>query len=428
MKAIILAGGKGKRLRSVAADIPKPLVKISDIPILEHQILLLKRYGLTDITILTGYLGDMISDYVGDGSRWGVRIRCHREDSPLGTAGAVKAIESEIDEDFVVFYGDVMLDVNLEKLCRFHTATGATATIVSHPNDHPFDSDLIETSDGGRIIKFFNKPHDKNSFYPNMASAALYVLKPSTLSYVEKDAKKDFARDVFPAMLGSEPIYGYNTAEYIKDVGTPERMKEVTEDFINGRIARYNCERSRPAVFLDRDGVINEYVGLLHRIDDMRLIPGAADAIKRLNGSDYLAIVVTNQPAIARNMCSPEELKFIHNKMESLLGTNGAKIDALYYCPHHPDKGYPEERPEFKIDCECRKPATGMIHLATEQFNIDLSASFLVGDSSRDIECGKNAGLHTIGVKTGEACADNKTPPDHICEDIVEAVEFILSR
>ena len=164
-----------------------------------------------------------------------------------------------------------------------------------------------------------------------------------------------------------------------------------------------NRSNKRPAIFLDRDGTINKEVNLLKDPEQLELIEGAAEAIKLINKSDYLAVIVTNQPVIARNLCSIEELEYIHATLETMLGKEGAYVNAIYYCPHHPDKGYPEERPEYKIDCECRKPKPGMLIQAAKDWNIDLSSSYMIGDSDRDLKVGQNAGCkESIIIKTNE--------------------------
>ena len=150
------------------------------------------------------------------------------------------------------------------------------------------------------------------------------------------------------------------------------------------------------AIFLDRDGTINKYVGFLRNINDFELLPGASDAIKMINSSGYLAIVITNQPVIARGEVTFEELDEIHNKMETLLGNDGAYLDAIYYCPHHPHRGYDGEIPELKIDCDCRKPKPGLLFKAAKDFNIDLSKSWMIGDDDTDVEAGFNAGCRAI--------------------------------
>ena len=217
-------------------------------------------------------------------------------------------------------------------------------------------------------------------------------MSPEILKYIKKGVRADFGKEVFPKIIQKENLYGYNTAEYLKDMGTPERLKEVREDYKNGKIERLNKENKRGAIFLDRDGVINKYVGLLYRTEDFELLPGVGEAIRKINRSEFLAIVITNQPVIARNLCSIEELEEIHKKMETLLGRERAKLDAIYYCPHH----------SSNEKCLCRKPNTLMLEKAIARFNINVSESFLIGDGERDIEAGKKVGLHTIKIDANE--------------------------
>lgn len=427
MKAVILAGGKGTRLGSLTSLLPKPMVKIGNIPVLEHQINLLKRYGIKDIIILTGYLSEVIEIYFKTGKSFGVNIKYFKEKEPLGTTGGIKAIESSLSDDFLVLYGDIIIDMDLSRLMNFHKNKKGIATVVLHSNTHPYDSDLVDVNESQQITAFHPKPHD-NAFYRNLVNAGVYILSPKIFQHLEKNKSADFARDIFPALIKKENLFGYNTPEYIKDMGTPERLKEVEEDYASGKIARLNLQNKRNAVFLDRDGVINEKVDQLHNIEDFRLIDVASEAIKKLNSSEYLSIIITNQPAVARNLCTIQDIENIHNKMETLLGNNAAKMDAIYFCPHHPDRGFPDENLKYKINCSCRKPKTGMIEKAVSDFNINLDGSYLVGDSSRDIECGKNAGITTIGVRTGDACKDCQNSPDFMFDNILEATKFIISK
>lgn len=428
MKAVILAGGKGTRLGGLAKEIPKPMARIGSMPLLKHQIELLNKYGIKEIIILTGYLSEVIENYFKDGKDFGVNITYFKEEKPLGTTGGLKEIEDRLTEDFLVLYGDVMVDLNLKRLIRFHKSKKSACTLVLHPNDHPYDSDLVEVDKNQRVIAFHSKPHDENKYYRNLVNAALYIMPPQILKYIEKGVKADFGKDIFPKIIDKENLYGYNTAEYLKDIGTPERLEVVNKDYSTGKIKRFNNENKRKAIFIDRDGVINEEVGLLHKIEDFRLFPNADEAVKKINDSEFLAIIITNQPVVARNLCSIEQLEEIHKKMETLLGKKNAKLDAIYYCPHHPDKGYPEENPKYKIECDCRKPKIGLIKKADNDFNIDLKNSFFIGDSSRDILCGKNAGMTTIGVKTGFGCKESEIKPDYFFEDLNEAIDFIIQK
>lgn len=207
--------------------------------------------------------------------------------------------------------------------------------------------------------------------------------------------KVDLDRQLLKPLEGTGKIFCYDSPEYVRDMGTPERYYSVCEDVRNGRVKAKNLKNKQKAIFLDRDGTINKYVGFLRDIKDFELIDGAAEAIKNINSSEYLAIVITNQPVIARGEVSFEELKNIHYKMETLLGNAGAYIDALYYCPHHPDKGFEGEIKELKIECDCRKPKPGMILQAKKDFNIDLNQSWVIGDGKNDILAGKAAGCKT---------------------------------
>lgn len=401
MKVVITAGGKGTRIKEIAREIPKAMMPVAGKPVLEYQIELSKRYGFTDFLFLIGHLGEKIEKYFGNGSRFDVTIDYYHEDNPLGTAGAFKEVPHLLTEDFWVFYGDTVMDIDMLRMLDSHRQRRADATLFLHPNDHPFDSDLVDIDEQNKITNFFPKPHDDRRYYRNLVNAALYILSPKILDYIPKGTSSDFGKNVFPdALKNNAVLCGYISPEYVKDMGTPARYEDVCNDITSGKIARLNSNNPRPAVFLDRDGVISREVDLLAHPDQLELIPGAAEAINKINKSGYLAVIVTNQPVIARNLCSLDELRQIHNKLETLLGKEHAYVDGIYFCPHHPDKGYPEERKEYKIDCNCRKPKPGMLLNAQKDLNIDISHSFMIGDRETDAETGYNAGVKKAFVIT----------------------------
>jgi D,D-heptose 1,7-bisphosphate phosphatase len=391
VKVVITAGGKGTRIKSITEEIPKAMIPVNGKPILEYQIELAKRYGFTDFLFLTGHLGHKIEEYFGTGSSLGVNIEYYHEKEPLGAAGAFAEIRDRLISDFWVFYGDTIMDFDMKKMLDFHQSHKSEATLFVHPNDHPYDSDLVDINDNHRIVGLYPKPHEKN-YYRNLVNAALYILSPSILSYIKAGEKSDFGKDIFPAILAAGvDMFGYVSAEYIKDMGTPDRYEKVCGDVVSGKVTRLNSKNKRFAFFLDRDGVINKEVDLLASPEQMELLPGAAEAIKQINQSGYLAILVSNQPVIARNLCDFDDLQHIHNKMETLLGEQRAYLDAIYFCPHHPDKGYPEERVEYKVECQCRKPKPGMLLQAAKDWNIDLSNSYMIGDRQADVQAGEAA-------------------------------------
>ena len=428
MKALILAGGKGTRLGEKTLLIPKPMVEIAGKPILEYQIELLKKYGITDITLLINHLSESIIRYFSDGKEFQVNISYYNEQQPLGTAGGLKEIEKDLNDDFLLLYGDVMVNMDLHRLADFHKKYKSECTLVVHPNDHPYDSDLLDIDSDGRIISFNPKPHKEGKYYRNLVNAGLYLMSPRVLNFIEKGKKADFGHDIFPVIYSEVRMFGYNTSEYLKDMGTPSRLELVSNDIHSGRIERSNYEHSRSCIFLDRDGVLNEDIDLIAKPDDFHLFPFTAEAIKKTNKSEYLTVVATNQSVVARNLCTLDELRVIHNKMETSLGEKGAYLDAVYFCPHHPDKGYPEENKEFKVDCECRKPKPGMLLKAASEYNIDLSNSWIIGDSEGDILAGRSVGCSTIAVKTGRRKYSSKIKPDYWFDNLDDAVSFIIAE
>ena len=423
MKVIIMAGGMGTRIQSVRSDVPKPMIEICGKPILLYQIENLKAFGLTDITIGVGHLGHIIKDFFGDGSKFGVNINYFTEDRPLGTAGALfKMLDGRacqdihtttiLNDDFLLLCGDVIFDIDFNRFIKFHKEHNAWASLMAHPNGHPYDSSLLVTETlppqitGGlpinthRVTKWMNK-EDERIWYKNLVNAGLQIISPELLRetlktfiprHPETPDKIDLDRDVLKQGIKTGKIFAYESPEYIKDMGTPDRYYETETDIKSGKVHARNLSQKQKAVFLDRDGTINKSNGFITKPEQFELIPGVAEAIKKINKSGYLTIIVTNQPVIARGDCTFEELELIHQKMETELGKQGAFIDGIYFCPHHTDKGFEGERPEYKCNCDCRKPKPGLLLKAASDFNIDLAQSYMVGDGKNDIEAGISAG------------------------------------
>ena len=416
MKVVIMAGGKGTRISSVASDIPKPMIKIEGKPVLEHEVECLRDQGFTDIIITVSHLGDVIIDYFGDGSGispitkrpFGVHIEYYFENEPLGNAGALFKIKDKLTSDFLLLNADAVFDVDFNRFVAFHRKHGGLVTLFTYPNSHPYDSGLISADKSGVVNQWLAKEDVRPKYYQNRVNVGLHVIAPAVLEQSDivaekvgvmdengKPVKVDLDRQLLKPLAGTGKMFCYDSPEYVKDMGTPERYYSVCDDYKAGRVSGKNLKNKQKAIFLDRDGTINKYVGFLRNINQFELIDEVSEAIKKVNASGYLAIVVTNQPVIARGEVSFEELEEIHRKMETLLGEKGAYLDSIYYCPHHPHKGYEGERPELKIDCKCRKPKPGMLVKAAQDFNIDLSQSWMVGDGENDIKAGQNAGCRT---------------------------------
>jgi D,D-heptose 1,7-bisphosphate phosphatase len=431
---VILAGGKGTRLKDRLGDLPKPMIPIAGKPLLEHQIELARAHGFTDVLLFVHYRADLIQKHLGDGSGFGLRLRYIVETEPLGTAGATLAGFEHLAERFAMMYGDTMVNVDLTRLWTAHEKSGADATLFLHPNNHPLDSDLVEMDAADWITAFHNRPHSKDKFFQNLVNAGLYIFERRALDPWRGNKQVlDFGKDLFPAMLRrGAKLLGYNSPEFIKDIGTPARYDWVCGQYDEGIIQRSTLAVKQPAVFLDRDGTLVKEVSAhgLHKIEDLELLPGVAEAVHELNHAGLRAVLVTNQPVIAKGFCTEADLQLIHNKLETLLGHEHAFLDRIHFCPHHPEKGFPGERAELKIDCDCRKPKTGMLLQAQRDLNIDFAQSWMIGDTTTDVLTARNAGVKSILVRTGHGGGDGKHPasPDFTCDTLLEAVRLIVQK
>lgn len=409
MKVVIMAGGKGTRITSVASDIPKPMIKIGDKPVLEHELECLKSQGFTDIIITVSHLGHIIMDYFGDGSKispatgkpFGVHIEYYFEKEPLGNAGALFKIKDKLTEDFLLLNADALFDVDFNRFVEYHRKHGALVTLFAHANDHPYDSGLLIVDSNNYVKQWLTKEDNRPIYYRNIVNGGLHVVSPKILDVIINTPKVDLDRQLLKPLAGTGKMLCYNSPEYAKDMGTPERYYAACADYASGKIQGKNLRTKQKAIFMDRDGTINKYVGYLRNIGEFELLDNVGAAIRKINDSGYLAIVVTNQPVIARGEVTEDELQEIHNKMETLLGKEGAYLDGIYYCPHHPDKGFAGEIEALKINCACRKPKPGMLLQAAKDFNIDLEKSWMIGDSENDMLAGQNAGCKTALIGEG---------------------------
>ncbi len=398
MKTVIMAGGKGTRIASVAQDIPKPMLPVAGKPVLEREIECLCDQGYTDIIITVSHLGSVIMDYFGNGEKFGVNIRYFNETVPLGNAGALFQMKDELTEDFLLINADAIFNIDVNRFVNFHKNHGGFVSLFTHPNDHPYDSGLIVTDEQGRVEKWLTKEEPHIGWYKNRVNAGIHIISPHVLEMQVPPGKIDLDRQLLKPLAGTGKMFAYDSPEYVKDMGTPERYASVNVDYLAGRVQAKNLRNKQKAIFLDRDGTINKYVGFLRNETEFELLPNVAKAIKIINQSGWLAIVVTNQPVIARGEVTFEQLTEIHNKMETQLGAEGAYLDAIYFCPHHPESGFEGEVKALKIECECRKPKPGMLFQAAEKYNVDLSKSWMIGDGENDIKAGRAAGCRTALV------------------------------
>jgi mannose-1-phosphate guanylyltransferase/phosphomannomutase len=418
MKAMILAAGEGTRLRPLTNETPKVLVPINGVPQIEYTIRWLKQNGISEVAINLYHLGGKIREILGDGSQRGIRIVYSEETSLLGTAGGVKKLQPFFDDTFAVIYGDVLTDFDLSEMLRFHRNKQAIITLALQRASNPAEVGVVELDETQRVVSFIEKP-SPSPVNGALISGGIYIMKTEVLDYIPEDCFCDFGFEVFPNIIQRGlPAYGYRLRDddYLLDIGNMEKYQKANEDVRNGMVKIYNGHNK--AVFLDRDGTIAPDVNYCSRPEDFEVFADVPQAIRLLNESGFKVVIITNQSGIARGYFTEETLALIHQKMKEELARGGASIDAIYYCPHHPDEG-----------CDCRKPRTALFRQAAKDLGIDFLSSFMIGDMEMDIKAGKAIGCKTIlvtsGTRLGEEVID---PPDFSASNLLEAVRWILTE
>lgn len=227
MKCVILVGGLGKRLGEISNTTPKPMVEIDGKPLLERTIRYLKQYGISEFVLCVGHLADFVQNYFGDGSKFGIIISYAIEKDLLGTGGALKNAEKLVgNESFILIYGDLVIDMDLDKFIKFHKDKGGIGTLTVHPSEHPYDSDMIEINNTQQITAFLGKPKPGQDF-KNLGNAGVYCFEPSIFNYLS-DGKSMLDKEVIPVVIKKgEKLYAYITDEPVFDIGTPDRLGKV---------------------------------------------------------------------------------------------------------------------------------------------------------------------------------------------------------
>jgi histidinol-phosphate phosphatase family protein len=375
---------------SLAEAVPKALLDVGGRPLLARQLAVMQAGGVGRVVVLGGHLADELARALPKVTPEGMHVELVVESEPRGTGGCLAAAPLPAGGPLVVAYGDIAFDMDLAALLGAHRRTGALATLVVHPNDHPHDSDLVELDHRRRVVRLHPKPHPGDLRVRNLVNAAVFVLEPAVIDTIENPGPCDLVHDVLaPLIEQGRPIYGYPTTEYLKDLGTPTRYERVVDDWVSGRAAARHRDRARPVAFLDRDGTLIEQHGYLTDPAEVALLPGAGQAVRGLNEAGVLAVVVTNQPQVAHGLLDEDGLAAIHATLDWVLGRAGAYLDAIYHCPHHPERG---------PACACRKPEVGLLDRAAADLHLDLSRAVLFGDTWRDEQAAAAASIPFIGV------------------------------
>ncbi len=258
MKAVIMAGGEGTRLRPQTSNMPKPMLPLANRPMMEHVVSLLSQHGMDDIVVTVAFMANAIRGYFGDGSELGVRMTYATEDTPLGTAGSVRNARDELTERFVVISGDVLTDIDLTAVVDFHHQRGALATLALCSVENPLEFGIVITREDGSIERFLEKP-GWGQVFSDTINTGIYVLEPEIFDFIPDGRSVDFSSEVFPAVLeAGKPIYGYVADGYWEDVGTTEAYLKAHQDILDQRVqVEIDGFELRPRVWLGKGSTID---------------------------------------------------------------------------------------------------------------------------------------------------------------------------
>ncbi|NDV24911.1 D-glycero-beta-D-manno-heptose 1,7-bisphosphate 7-phosphatase [Desulfovibrio sp. JC022] len=373
-QAVILAGGKGTRLGTLTKTTPKPVIPVAGKPFLSHLLWNLARHGVTEILLSTGYLHEVLNESLGDGSRFGVNLTYVQEESPLGTGGGLRNCLEELHDRFFVLNGDSIFDINYLDLIN-----GETDVVLALRK-------VEDTARYGRVVHengMVSSFLEKGESGPGAINGGVYLMSRDVVAALPEGASS-LEKDWFPKLASEGKLSCRELNGFFIDIGIPEDLERAQT-----AIPKWRC---KPALFLDRDGVINVNHGYVHKIDDLTWCNGAREAIKAANDRGWLVLVLTNQAGIGRGYYDHGAFHVFMDYMRAELAVLGAHIDGVYYCPHHPT----EAVGEYLKQCDCRKPEPGMLKRAIEEWDINLEQSVLIGDSESDLIAGERAGVRRV--------------------------------
>ncbi len=431
IQVVVMMGGLGTRLKEYTEDRPKPLVPVNDRPFFDYEFSLLRNAGFRKFVFCVGYRADMIRDYFGDGTKYGVRIIYSEDETGpeaklLGTGGAIRKALPYLEENFLVTYADSFMDIDYnEVIYRYAYAKtdGCRSLMTLYHNFGKYDTSNVIYEDGKLLLYDKNQHSDRMQYIDygiSMFERSLFKVYPENVRFDLADIQHDLS------VRGM--LYGLTVSKRFYEIGSPDSYGE----FISYAHERFDVPHK--AVFLDRDGTINELVfnddteqlDTAMDVSEFRLFQNSLDAIKEIREKGYLVFVVTNQPAAAKGKTTMGKLMDIDHELLRLAAAAGTEIDDIFACFHYPDE-QPHTREKFLISkCGCRKPAAGLIEQARAKYNLDIENSYMAGDSFTDIQCGRTAGLKTvfIGNYKCDVCARLEYDrPDMITGSIKELAD-----
>jgi len=382
-QAVILAGGRGVRMRPLTDTRPKPMIAFHGKPFLEYLIDLLREQGIKRILLLLGYLPEVIQEYFGDGRRWGVDIEYSVSPADDLTVRRVQLARAQIEPRFLLMYCDNYWPMRMDLMWSRFMRMDVPAMVTVYTNRDRYSRDSVRVDDQGYVAVY-----DRSRTSPGLQGIEIgfAILTQSVLDLLPAEDAL-FEEAVYPALTARHQLAAYLTDHRYYGVGSLERLP-LTEQFL----AR------RPAIILDRDGVLNRRpprAAYVRHAEDFEWLPGAKESLRLLHEAGYRVIVVSNQAGVARGMMTDADVVAIHERMKAEAAEGGGRIDAVYYCPH-----------AWDADCLCRKPRPGMLFQAQRDFHLDLTRTVFIGDDPRDAEAAAAAECRSVLVGDGDSLRD----------------------
>ena len=381
MDLAIIAGGKGTRFSNFSKK-PKVLSKFGKKNLVDLYFKIFKENQINKIFFFLGHNAQIIERYI---EKKNVNCKVFTEKRALGTAGCLVNKNFNPKGDLLVIMGDIATNFNVKKFYFYHKKKNSDITLFVHPNDHPLDSDIVNLDEDSRVIKFYSKNRKKLFYSDNLATAGIYLIKANILKLLKKNIKQDISKDLIVTSLKRKKrVFGYKSFDYVKDMGTKKRYFQVLRDLKTKKFDFKFKKKNHKAIFLDRDGVLNREKKNYKYSNPLDLYPGVIRSLKKINKSNYLSIVITNQPAIAKGFVTKEFVIKSHKILQTFLGNKNVYLNDIFFCPHHPHKGFKGENKKYKKVCNCRKPKNGLLLKAKKQYDIDFKKSFFIGNSEAD--------------------------------------------
>lgn len=401
-QAVVLVGGKGTRLGELASNCPKPLVPLDEATVFLDEVLFdIARYGFNDIILAAGHLGEQVAARYDHTTFRGARVRVVIEPAPAGTGGALQHMAERLDPTFLLANGDTAFDFNLRRLDLVLSATPDAVGILGLRRVSDAERYGSVVLEDGHVTAFREKTSTRGEA-DSLISGGVGLFRRELVNLIGR-VPCSIETEIYPRLAKERRLLGREFDGYFLDIGLPETLRQARRDFaFRGR---------RPAIFFDRDGVINRDAGYTWRVEDLQFIPGAIETIRAVNDMGALAIVVSNQAGIGRGFYRHEDVDRFHAAMQGALADEGAHVDAFYVCAHHPDASLQDFRHPDHPD---RKPNPGMILRAIREWPIDPGASLLIGDKDSDIVAAERAQIRSIRFNGG-----------NLYEEVAESVQAL---